>query len=393
MQLKPAIRLHTLILPVMALAVLQAGGCSRDAIKTAPTGGTYLSQSAGASFDQSGNIEGQPGEYIAAFNLAGAYRAIHEPSLIAIAAGSHGIVVSTNNGMSWTVVGTPLKTTNDVVVLRNGTYVISGTDNAGQGFVLRSLDEGQSWQSVLTIPVPQSGRTINLIGGNTSTPSILVALTIDPFDLNHVYAGSNLGTIFSGEQSAKVWRTLYAVQRSPLDPVQDQATAGIRALVPSPHTSGELLVITGDRRLLKIKADKEEEIKVPTLIGEPAQIGFGSVGNRQVYDVSFIPGFPAALLVGVQNGAVVTRDGGQSWIELKVPVDAKQKFNTIATAVSPTNTNRILVAINSVIYRSEDGGQTWNTYALGLPNHWISYLSIDPSNASRVLLVTVPANS
>lgn len=386
------IRLHAIFLPIVSLLLLQASGCARTPTSPAPPGGVYLSQSAGASFDQAVKIAGQEGQYIASFPLQQAFRSTTSPEVIFVAAGDRGLVRSKDNGLSWEVIDSPLAQNRDVVQLENGTLAISGTDSEGQGFILRSLDDGKSWQSVLTIPIPK-GSGFNLFGSTGNTPSVLVALSLDPFNKNRIYAGSSLGTIFAGEQSAKVWRTLHTIKPTPFSPVQSQENSGVRQLIPSPHKQGELLVVTSDRRLLRINNGTEEEIVVPGLIGEPPPAYGGAAASRKVYNASHIAGFAQGLIVGVENGAVATRDGGKSWIELKVPVDKTQKFANVVADVSPTNTNRILIAINAVIYRSEDGGTTWNTFSLGLPEHVITQLMIDPSNASRVLLITAPANS
>ena len=389
----PNTRLHILVLPVVTLAVLQLGGCSKTSVAPAPPGGTYFSESAGANFDQYVAIAGEEGKHIANFPLAAAFRAPYNTSLIYIASGNRGIVKSEDGGKSWTVLPNPLTDTKDVVALENGTIIVSGTDKEGQGYMLRSLDAGKSWHNVLTIPLPKKG-SFALIGQAGVAPSVLLALTLDPFNTNRVYAGSSLGTIFVGEQSAKVWRSIHSIKPSLQNPIQTQADAGIRKLIASPHRAGELLAITTDRRLLRISGDKNEEIIIPSSIGDPAPLfGGGNNAKRLVFDAAYIAGFPAGIIAGVENGGVATRDGGKSWLELKVPIDETQKFSSTVVAVSPTNVNRILVAVNSVIYRSEDGGDTWNTFSLGLPNSIITDLLIDPSNASRVLLITAPIPS
>src|SRR3989338_8696221 len=165
----PNTRLHILVLPVVTLAVLQLGGCSKTSVAPAPPGGTYFSESAGANFDQYVAIAGEEGKHIANFPLAAAFRAPYNTSLIYIASGNRGIV--------------------------------------------KSEDGGKTWHNVLTIPLPKKG-SFALIGQAGVAPSVLLALTLDPFNTNRVYAGSSLGTIFVGEQSAKVWRSIHSIKPS-----------------------------------------------------------------------------------------------------------------------------------------------------------------------------------
>lgn len=380
------------IAPMIVLAAFTLGGCSKKTVAPAPPGGVYRSESAGASFEQSVNIDGQEGQYVASYSLAGFDRASFDPHLIYVAAGAQGLIVSKNNGQSWVNVPTPLIETLDVVVLTNKIVVSSGTDANGQGFIVRSLDEGQSWQSVFTIPLAtkQSGQ-LNILGGSGLPLSVVVTLERDPFNGEQVYAATNLGTIFVGEQSAKTWRTLHRVEPRANDPVPNAESAGIGRLVPSPFEKNEVLAVTNDHRLLRINGDKEETINVPLTLGDVGV--FGLHQNRKVDAVAFIPGFSDALMVSGDKGVLVTRDKGKSWVDLQVPIDTAQTFATTIAVVSPTNVNRILVAVRDVVYRSEDGGRTWNTAALGLTNFAINSLLIDPSNAANVLAITVPSKS
>lgn len=379
---------------MVVLTAFNLGSCSKKDVPLPAHGGVYRSESAGATFFQSVTIEGKEGQYIAQFPLGKIDRSVVDPSILFISAGNRGMVVSKNNGATWTQIGTPLAQTLDVVELENRTLVVSGTDANGQGYIVRSLDEGKSWQTVYTEPLPKkpSGH-LNLLSNSDPVSSLVVLLARDPFDGNHVYAATNLGTVLSGEQSAKVWRTSHRLAPADTYSTSSQTGFGIRKLVPSPFQKNELLVVTYSRQLMRVKNDKDELIEVPAVIGGEELSQFAVQTNRKVDDVSYVPTFPNALLVTGEKGVVVTRDKGKTWVDLKVPVDPSQAFSTMFATVSPTNVNRMLVAVDAVIYRSEDGGQTWNTLSFELPDFAITQLSIDPRNASNVLAVTVAKKS
>ncbi len=381
--------LHVIVVPLVFLAVMQLGGCTRDtSVAPAPAGGVYRSASAGAAFEQSVQVTDKPGEYIAAFSLHQIFRAPDNPEVVYIAADSRGIVVSHDDGQTWEVIVTPLTRTFDVVALANKVLVASGVDGAGQGFVIRSLDGGKSWQSVLTVPLPKKEeRGIEIIKPAPLPASVVLSIEPDPFNADRIYAGSSLGTLLAGEQSAKVWKNIQTITTGKLTGGQP-GTEAVAKLIPSPHRQGEVLVITNSKQLLRIRDGQIEVIKIPSKLNEPASFVLGVGTPKQVLDAGYVAGFPDALLVGVEDGAVITRDGGLTWLQLPVPVEAAQVFNSAVVTISPTNANRLLVAINNVFYRSEDGGTTWNTFSLGLPNHIITGLSINPQNAAKVLAVT-----
>ena len=379
--------MYVVAIPVL-VAALQLSGCGREAtVPPPPPGGVYRSDSAGASFEQAVAIKGKPGEYIADFALNEVFRLPERPTDIYIAAGPNGVVRSVDDGYTWEVLATPLTQTLDVVMLDNGVLVASGTDGSGQGFVIRSLDVGKSWQSVLTVPVPTTGKQFEIIQSQPQSVSVVISIERDPFQPNRVYAASSLGTLFSGEQSAKVWRTYATLTVEGFDAITGQQTVPIQKLVASPHRPGELLIISNNQELIRVRGTEQEKITVPQYIDTPPPFG-ATTGSKKVVDVSFVPEYPDAILVGVEDGAVVTRDGGVTWLQMPLPLESSQRFNSVVVTVSPTNTNRYIVAVNDVIYRSEDGGQTWNTFAFGLAGRVIRDLSINPANAARVLAVT-----
>lgn len=389
-------KLLIVISPVLLIGVLQAGGCLRRTPAPPPPGGTYFSESAGASFEQAVALEGPDvaeGSHLARFDLRGAHRPPFKPTDIYIAAAAQGIVVSRSDGKTWQQITTPLTSAEDVALLENGVLVATGTGPEGQGFVIRSLDAGKSWQTVLTVPVPTRQGPFQIVGGSAVVPSVILTIEPDPFDANRLYAGSNLGGILVGEQSAKIWRTIHTVTPGRFDPAQSNRLSSVEKLVPSPHVKGELLVITAEHKLWRVSEGKQTEIVVPKAQTPEEKKFFISKGNYDVLDVTFAEKDKNLLLAGVTNAVVLSHDGGETWRELPVPVEAVIQFNSIRVAVSPTNPNRFLVGINTVVYRSEDAGSSWNTFSLRLPDHKIIDLLINSTNASKVLAITVPLNA
>lgn len=330
------------------------------------------------------------GEHIARFDLHGTHRPPHQPGTIYIAAGRQGLIVSNNEGITWQTIATPLTTTLDVALLANNTLVVTGTGPEGQGFLLRSPDGGQSWQTVLTVPVPVDAGPVKFVGGQTAVPSIVLTIEPDPFDANRLYAASNLGGILVGENSAKVWRTIHTLVPSRFNPSETQVRAGIKKLVPSPHKRGEVLVTNVEDKLWRVTEGNQSEIPVPVEQSEQEKKFFISKGNHSILDIAFAKTNPNLLLAGVDNAVVLSTDQGKTWQMLALPIESVIDFNTIRVAISPTNAKRFLVGVNGVVYRSEDSGATWNTFTLGLTEHAIVDILINPTNASKVLVVTRP---
>lgn len=386
-------KLLVLTAPVILIGVLQASGCLRRTPPPPPPGGTYLSQSAGASFDQTVLLKGEgvdEGDHIARFDLQGTHRPLHKPGTVYVAAGEQGLLVSQNEGETWQLIPTPLSSTLDVALLTNGTLVVTGTGPEGQGFLLRSPDDGLSWQTVLTVPIPVDEGPIKFVGGREAVPAVVLTIEPDPFDANRLYAASNLGGVLVGENSAKVWRTIHTLVPSRFNPSASQTRAGVKKLIPSPNKRGEVLVITLENKLWRVVEGTQTEIPIPVEQTEREKQFFVSKGNHAVLDVAFAKTNRNLLFAGVDNGVVLSANGGTSWRTLSLPIESVIDFNTIRVAISPTNATRFLVGVNGVVYRSEDGGHTWNTFSLGLTAHAIIDILINPTNAAKVLVVTRP---
>ncbi len=378
-------KIHVFILPTLLVFTLALGGCSREEAVVVPAGGTYLSTSAGASFDQAVATTVSD-KTIEAFDLGKIHRALSDPTTILMAAGEKGMVISHDDGALWEVIPTTLATTIDVALMKNGVMLATGLDTDGRANVMRSLDKGKSWQNVFTIPLPAQKKRFQIISGGSAFLTTIVALEVDPRLEDRIWAGTNDGTIFSAESSGKVWKVVTELTSSSEIITGDRSDAGIVRMEVSSIRSDELILVTHKKQLIRVLDGKASVVKVPESAKEPSPFGI-KIDSRNILDVSFVPGFPDALLLGTDKGAVITRDGGTSFLELKLPFDASKKVSSMVVAVSPGNVNRILVAADGIVYRSEDGGTAWHTTDVGPVGFGITDISINPANASRVLAI------
>lgn len=385
--------LRAAVFPLVIIAALQLGGCVGGS-SNVPRGGVYISNSAGARFDQSVQIAGEDAGYISAFPLKRAHRSLLHPQVLMVASGEDKLIVSTDEGKSWNLITTPLTVVQDVALLAGNVVVVSGTDGEGRGLIIRSQDNGQSWEEVLTVPVPVNTKQFQIFRAET-VASIVLALEVDPFNPDRVYAGSNLGTIIVGERLGKTWRTIHTVQSSRFDPTGTRQNLGIRRLVASPNNPGELFIITFDKTLYRIRDGVQEEIKIPRYITTAPPFGGSETETRKMLDITPVKSLPNVLLAASTKGIVYSADNGRVWQEFSLPVETTQdqEFNSGVVTISPTNSSRLLVALNSVLYRSEDGGVSWHSFDLQLPNHLITNILINPTNAANVVVTTTPLNT
>lgn len=358
-----------LALPFLFIGTLQLAGCASGDISPPPPGGAYRSTSGGAQFDQSVNLVDEAGtltSYIAQLSLRTIHRTSADPATIYVTAAGQGIVVSRDDGVTWQKVNQPLASATGTIMIKDGVLLTSGTNSDGEGIVIRSLDSGRSWERVLTIPAFKKDKKpfFMEIIKPPPLPSVFVSYIVpNPFHEDRVYATTSTGDLHAGEQSGKVWHNILTVSAT-------------RRVFPSPHIEGELLLVTVDGDLIRSIDDEEETIQLPS--------GVSAI------DAAYIQQFPDAMLIGTSQGAYISRDRGVTWLKLALPISTSAPLRNVVVRTSPTNPNRFLISVDSVLYRSEDGGKTWNALSLNLPNHVITDISIDPTNAARVLVITTP---
>jgi len=373
----------TIVLPFVFIGALQLVSCKGGEVAPAQPGGAYLSTSGGAKFEQSVDLVDQDDQligHIDKLNLSSIHRPQHSPSTIFLTANSKGVVVSHDDGESWQPLSIPLARVTAFVNLPNDIWLASGTNADNEGVAIRSLDQGKSWNKVLTIPAAKKEKApFFQIVKPPPPPAIYVSsLVPDPFIKERVYATTSTGDVLAGEESGKVWHKMVHVQAAKVNPLTGYSNELVRRIIPSPHKQGELLLITGEGNLVIANEEEYNILKLP---------------RGQVIDTTFIQPYPDAILASLTTGIFISRDNGTNWQQLNVPISQSQAYKQSVVRVSPTNPNRLIVSVNSIIYRSEDGGNNWNTLSLELPNFIITDISINPDNASRVLLTTIPTQT
>ncbi|MEK7499888.1 MAG: hypothetical protein AAB649_04765, partial [Patescibacteria group bacterium] len=123
--------INIVLLPSIVFFSLALGGCSRSEEPVQISGGTYLSTSAGASFEQS-VATSVAGETIAQFDLGKIHRALTDANTVFMAAGANGMVISEDDAVTWKVIPVSLSTTIDVALLKSGILLAAGIDSDGQ---------------------------------------------------------------------------------------------------------------------------------------------------------------------------------------------------------------------------------------------------------------------
>lgn len=280
-----------------------------------------------------------------------------EPALYAAVVETKGYVVGAENaasglhrrgaGAEWTHLGW--------ANVRNfGVAVVPGHPDtlfiaAGNG-VLRTTDGGASWRVMTGWRVTE-----------------VLDVVVSPHAPEHVYAASAYG----------VWRS------RDLGETWEQANAGI----PTPQATYTPAIAADRQQEGHLIAGSEAGLFRSTDAGARwAPIGPRSVPIR---DVQQSAADPQLWLAGTQgHGALISRDGGQTWQPLKG--DAPQG-TVFAVAADPLKARRIAVAgYDAGVYVSDDAGASWHRVE-GLGDHHVHALAFEPSSGGRLWAGTLGA--
>ncbi|WKN43064.1 VPS10 domain-containing protein [Tunicatimonas pelagia] len=287
-------------------------------------------------------------------NMSGRITAIDvvrdDPKTIYVGAASGGVWKSENGGTAWTSVFDDAPTQNvgavavqpdnpNVVWVGTGEGNPRNSMNLGQG-LFRSRDAGKSWELV----------------GLEKTKTIHRIL-IDPSDSNVIYVGA-MGDPFSPNEHRGVYKTT------------DGGQTWNKTLFTN-NQSGVGDMVMDPRNPQKIFAAMYEHRRTP---------------------YSFTSG-------GLGSGLFVTMDGGDTWQQLSeengLPAG---ELGRIGVAIAPSNPNRVYAKVEAqknALYRSEDGGFTWemindNPKFTNNRPFYFQELSVDPADENRLYNIYQP---
>ncbi len=259
------------------------------------------------------------------------------------------------------------------------------------GGVWKSTDNGISWRSIW------DDQPISSIG------SIAVA----PSDPNVIYVGSGEANIrgnvaagngiYKSVDAGKTWQHVWkqegqigALTVHPTNP--DVAFAAVlgHAFGPNPER-GVYRTRDGGKTWQQI-LKKDEKTGASDVAFDPSNPNLIFAGLWEARR------FPWDLQSGGPGGGLyVSRDGGETWKQLKENGLPPGIWGKIGLAVAPSDGSRVYALIEAEkggLFRSDDGGETWaliNPSRLIRQRAWYySTLTINPSNPNEVWFPNVP---
>lgn len=335
-----------------------------------------------------------------------------------------------------------------IMFLSAGCNFFSTTLPAG---IIKTVNGGTDWQFS---NAAKDNPNASMAGQNISK------MDFDPQNRQTVFASSYNGGLFKSEDSGESWKSIltnifvYDFYIVPEDPkiiyaagfyndhgrvlkttdggaswnqIYNEASSGnaVRSISQNPNNGAEMVIGTtsgtvikstdGGANWLLLKDFKEQVNKVSweqkgiyVLLktkGLQVSFDFGQnftgassklVNNYNITDFNYTSEAVAnfsqmyvhksdenLIYLTTNKGLYKTTDGGKTWQKVGLPVTTE---NTAARAITVNqfNPSIVLTSINATIYKSVDGGSTWQTQGINNAGGFVNYLLVDPELAQIV---------
>ena len=280
----------------------------------------------------------------------------------------------------------------------NSNIVYVGTEGAG---LYRSFNNGQNWEKLidrngvladnaLVYKIAQDAKNVNNIylavfqglrgmflkstdGGISFARTYLTqlenypveAIAINPSASNIIYMGTKQGGFFISRDYGETWNAAKWI------------TGQITNIVVNPRNTSEIYVATRDRGLFR------------SLDGGETWRDF----NKELARVSARHAISSFILeqvngdtlyLAIANGLVKSNNRGLTWQFVNILIPPKA-LPVDAMALDPENSNMINVGVDTLLYKSEDGGVNWSVQKLDTAKR-IAIMTIDENDPKSILL-------
>ena len=221
---------------------------------------------------------------------------------------------------------------------------------ATNDYIFKSRDVGETWE--------------NMSSGMTH--SRVIALAIDPLFPANILAGTKGDAVFKSYDGGQRWVS----RRTGLHDVTISSV--VHQLVYAPGSSSHVFAATslgvfesedGGEAWQKRMEGMKEVLMVITLAIDPQQ--------------------PQTLYAGTSGGVYKSINGGKLWKKVNaglVAADVLKSSRALGVTrikVDPHNPDRIYTATLSGLYRTLNGGDSWEKIGTELPDHMLSDLLLD----------------
>ncbi len=321
------------------------GGGGSDNSKTNKQAGVLRSANGGTDWQAANSIKDKADATLAGTNVSGMKFKPNSTDVIYMSSSNKGMFVSEDGGNSWRSILSDFSVYDFTFDPYNADIIYIAGMSLNYGRVLVTKDAGKTWQEIYNEGV--TGNPVKSILAETS---------------QRLYIGLESGNLVKSEDSGLSWKLVHNFKNR---------------VGPIKTYNGSLYVMTKKQGLYK-SADGLNFTGVTYDVGqEKTLVVFNKSGDFN----NFVLGLNTIYLA-TANGLFHSLDQGATWAKLVLPVQ-DQSATILALGVSPATDSVVYTAVKSTIYKTTDGGSTWQTQNANTQSQ-IGSILVHPQNQQVV---------
>ncbi len=222
---------------------------------------------------------------------------------------------------------------------------------ATNDYIFKTRDTGHTWENI----------------SRGMTHSRVIALAVDPLLPANVYAGTKGDAVFRSFNGGQLWQS----QRNGLDGVTITSVVHDIAFVPG--SSHRLFAATS-----------MGVFETDTAGRHWAKRMNGMIEVLMVVCLDIDPNQPQTMYAGTSGGVYQSLDGAATWTKVNnglVPPDvlkSSRALGVVTVRIDRHVPGTVYAATLNGLYRTTDGGASWQRIGASLPDQFFSDLVLDP---------------
>jgi len=269
----------------------------------------------------------------------------------------NGIYKSEDNAKTWRYILSGISVS-DMAVDRFASNTIYAAGMAGtNGKIIKSLDNGTSWVDIYTEP---------------SKSNAVQALASSPVNPDLLFAGLSSGEAIKSSDGGRTWQASH-----------DFASKVVKIAFSQ---TGMVYALTQSKGLHKSEDAGGKWNELTSILTKdflyPPKNTLPSV--TEFVDLALDKQQAGMLYLGTQQGLFKSTDDGANWSLLGLPIK-DSGLRVTAVKVNPSNSHNVFAAVGTTLFKSVNGGLTWQTKVLGIGVGARAIL-IDPQSNNLIYL-------
>lgn len=336
-------KIALLVLPVMLLAQ----GCSFNFFggSGGTVNGVFKSQDSGESWQAASALADGKGS-LAGASIVRVRMDVADPETLYLASPTSGVYQSTDAAATWTKILSGARMYDLQVNPKNSSEILAGGIEGNKAKLFKTEDKGRSWVEVYA---------------EASSDNLVSAIAYDPVETKNVYIGLSTGEIIMSKNGGVSWDLV------------DRLSGRILKIFIDPDARQRIYALSFSDGLYR----SEDGGANWTLITSKLKGG----GQYQHF---IALRSPKLLYVADGSGLHKSPDDGATWVNLELPKNEASK-TVSAFTVNPQDANELYATVLQTLYKSTDGGVTWQTRTLDIKASVRDFL-IDPQQNNIIYL-------